>query len=91
MPAKKNVIVIDPEMQYERMLHYREKHSGWQIFRSIYWGIYVFIIGILLITRVPTPLSMTRFFGWSLTLLALFVIVYGFSVSLHYKLMKKYA
>jgi len=34
---------------------------------------------------------MTRFFGWSITLLALFVIVYGFSVSLHYKLMKKYA
>lgn len=91
MAEKKTVVMIDPELQFRRMLHYREKHSGWEIFRALYWGIYVFMLGIILITLVPTKLSVAHFFGWVLTLFAIFLIVYGFSASLHYKLMKKYA
>ncbi len=91
MAEKRNVIVIDPELSYKRHLHYQEKHSGWQIFRGIYWGIYLFIIGILLATLVPATLGYTAFLGWVLILLAFFVIIYGFTSSLHLKLMKKYA
>jgi hypothetical protein len=91
MAEKRNVIVIDPDLQYKRLLHFRERHSGWEIFRSIYWGIYVFILGIMLMTLVPVKVTVPQFFGWALALFAIFVIVYGFSISLHYKLMKKYA
>jgi len=42
MPAKKNVIVIDPEMQYERMLHYREKHSVGR-YSGAYTGEYMYL------------------------------------------------
>ncbi|MGC8648372.1 MAG: hypothetical protein ACP5SJ_02630 [Candidatus Micrarchaeia archaeon] len=91
MAEKKNVIVIDPELQYDRMLHYKEKHSGWEIFKGVYWGVYVFILGVLLITKVPAQMAVPKFFGWALSLFAIFIIVYGFSMSLHYKLMKRYA
>ena len=91
MPAKKNVILIDPELSYRRHLHYQERHSGWHIFRAIYWGIYLFILGVLLTTVVPNTLSYTGFLGWAFILLSFFVVVYGFAASLHLKLMKKYA
>ena len=91
MADRKTVVVIDPELQYKRQLHYRERHSGWQIFKGIYWGVYTFVLGILLITLVPYRVTIPQFFGWALTLFAIFIIVYGFSISLHYKLMKRYA
>ena len=91
MPERKSVVTIDPELQYRRLLHYREKHSGWEIFKGIYWGLYVFILGIILMTLVPAKVSILHFFGWVLALFAIFLIVYGFSISLHYKLMKRYA
>ncbi|MCL4379152.1 MAG: hypothetical protein M1160_02895 [Candidatus Marsarchaeota archaeon] len=91
MAERRSTITIDPELAYRRRLHYQEKHSGWHIFRGIYWGIYIFILGAMLAALVPATMSYTRFFGWALILLAFFVIIYGFTSSLHLKLMKKYA
>ncbi|MGC8651918.1 MAG: hypothetical protein ACP5UH_01555 [Candidatus Micrarchaeia archaeon] len=88
MAEKKNVVVIDPSIQYTRMLHYKEKHSGWEIFKSIYWGIYILILGLFVLT---TGMTLVSFLGYALVMFAVFFIVYGFSVSLHLKLMKRYA
>ena len=88
MAAKSNTGL---ELAYKRHLHYQERHSGWHIFRALYAGIYLFIIGVILATLVPGTLSYTFYFGWALILLALFVVVYGFTTSMHLKLMKKYA
>ncbi len=85
---KKNVISIDPTMQYERMLHYKEKHSGWVIYKAIFWGVYIFILGALLLA--DTALTGAAFFGWAFVLFAIFFIINGFASSLHLKLMKKH-
>ncbi len=89
--AEKRNAPTDIELAYRRHLYYQEKHSGWHIFRALYVGIYLFIMGILLATLVPNTLSYQLYFGWGLILAALFVIVYGFTTSMHLKLMKKYA
>ncbi len=86
-----NVVTIDPTLAYERMLHFNEKHSGWHIFRALYWGIYVFVLGLILLADVPALVSIPSFFGWTLVLGAIFFIVYGFVTSLHLKLMKRHA
>jgi hypothetical protein len=83
---KRNVITIDPTLQYERMLHYKEKHSGWIIYKSVFWGIYAFALGVLLLSQVVTTVE--GFLGWALMIGAIFVIVNGFAESLHLKLMK---
>ncbi|MCL5405087.1 MAG: hypothetical protein M1125_04645 [Candidatus Marsarchaeota archaeon] len=88
---EKMIVEIDPNMEYARRLHYNEKHSGWAIFRSIYWSIYIFVFGVLLYTLVPAGMGIAAFFGIAFMVLAIFVIVYGFSTSLHLKLMKRYA
>ncbi len=88
---EKMIVTIDPSMEYSRKLHYGEKHSGWAIFRSIYWSIYIFVFGVLLFTLVPAGMSVAAFFGIAAMVFAIFLIVYGFSTSLHLKLMKKYA
>ncbi len=39
-----------------------------------------------------TPIiSFYAFFGWGLTLFAVYFMLYGLSISLHLKLMRKYA
>jgi hypothetical protein len=91
MAERKVTIAIDPTMQIEKHAIFREKQSGWEVYRAVYWGIYVFILGVLLLTAFPAATDFMSFFGWSLVLLALFVIVYGFVLSLHLKLMKKHA
>ncbi len=91
MAEKRNIVTIDPELSYRRHLHYMEKHSGWHIFRAIYWGVYIFVMGILLATLVPYTIRYPIYFGWALILFSLFLIVYGFASALHLKLMKKYA
>ena len=91
MAEKRSIVTIDPELSYRRRLHYMEKHSGCHIFRAVYWGIYIFVIGILLATMVPSTLRYSVYFGWTLILFSLFLIVYGFTSALHLKLMKKYA
>ena len=92
----RQVMVIDPTLQYERKLRYMEKHAGWEIFRMVFWGVYIFIIGLILLifyrSAAPTTqISVYAFFGWALTLFAIFYILYGFSISLHLKLMRRYA
>ena len=89
--GKRMIVTIDPTLQYARELHYKEKHSGWQIFKAVYWSIFIFVIGLMLATLVPQPMTIYNFLGFSLVILALFVILYGFSESLHMKLMKRYA
>ncbi len=91
MAERKNVITIDPTMQYSRMLHYREKHSGWEIYKAVYWGIYFFIMGLLLLSQGTSLSLLSGFFGWALLIFSLFMIVFGFASALHLKLMKKYA
>ncbi len=83
---EKNVITIDPSLQYERLLHYKEKHSGWEVFKYLYWGIYLFVVGLLILVGI----SDTLLYGLAITIFSVFVIIYGFTVSLHLKLMKKY-
>lgn len=91
----RQIMVIDPTLQYERRLKYMEKHAGWEIFRMVFWGVYIFVIGLILLiyykTTPTAPISIYAFFGWALTLFAIFYILYGFSISLHLKLMRKYA
>ena len=93
--APRQVMVIDPTLQYERRLRYMEKHAGWEIFRMVFWGVYIFIIGLILLIfykqSPTTAINLYAFFGWGLTLFAIFYILYGFSMSLHLKLMRKYA
>ena len=91
MAEKKTVITVDPSMQYSRMLHYREKHSGWEIYKAVYWGIYFFILGLLLLSQGTSMSLLSGFFGWALLIFSLFMIVFGFAAALHLKLMKKYA
>ena len=91
MAEKKTVITVDPSMQYSRMLHYKEKHSGWEIYKAVYWGIYFFILGLLLLSQGTSLSLLSGFFGWALLIFSLFVIVFGFAAALHLKLMKKYA
>ena len=88
MAEKKTVVTIDPSMQYSRQLHYAEMHSGWHVFRAVYWSIYILFVGLILYTG---NMNTEHFFGIAVMLLALFYIVYGFSTSLHLKLMKRYA
>jgi uncharacterized membrane protein HdeD (DUF308 family) len=92
MADRKVTVTIDPTLQMQRHLSYKEKESGWEVYRAVYWGIYVFIVGVLVLTALPTGvLNATSFIGWAMILLAMFVIVYGFVLSLHLKLMKKHA
>ena len=92
MPERKVTVTIDPTLQYERQLRYVATQGGWEIYKAVYWGVYVFVLGLLLLTAVPRALpTMESFIGWALVLLSMFVIVYGFVVSLHLKLMRKHA
>ena len=90
MAREKQVVVIDPELWMNRNLHYQERQSGWKIFTSLYWSIYLLFVGALLIFYNPLGLSLTYFFGVSIFLLSLMLIIYGFATSLHFKLMKRY-
>ncbi len=91
----KDVLVIDPSLQYERRLRYMEKHAGWEIFKRIFWGLYVFVVGIILLIFYRTvpgaTINLESFFGWIFVIFAVFYIVFGFSTSLHLKLMRRYA
>ena len=78
------------EVHMKRMLHYRERHSGWHIFNALYWGIYLFVVGAILVFQTTLNYTLTLTAGVSLILLAVMVVVYGFVKSLHLKLMKKY-
>ena len=92
MAEKKMTVVIDPSLEYARKLHYNERHSGWTIFRSIYWAVYLLLVGSMLYSfSQASSVNFGAFFGLSIISLALFLLVYGFSSALHLKLMKRYA
>ena len=74
----------------ERWLVYREKHAGLKVFSCIFAAIYVFFVGLMLIAAGYTGTSVTFIAGWSAILLAVFLVVYGFVVSLHHRLMRKH-
>ncbi len=82
---------INPTLEYERMLSYKEKHSMWYLFETLYWGIFLLSEGILLVKYVTAGMTLATFFGWSFILASIFVIIYGISMTLHLKLMKRYA
>ncbi len=87
---EKQVVVVDPELWMNRNLHYQERQSGWKIFTSIYWSIYLLFVGGLLIFYNALGLTITYFFGIAMFLFSLMLIIYGFTTSLHFKLMKRY-
>ena len=81
---------VDNSIDWERKLDYAQKKSGWEVFKYLYWGIYIFVIGGMLDKRRrhgPQPHAVA---GWAAVLLAMFLVIYGFVVSLHHKLMKKH-
>ncbi len=86
----KMVVVVDPKLIMERMLHYRERHHGWHIFRTIYWSIYLLVIATLLIYYYQINFTVPLFFGVAFLLLAIMLILYGLTEALHHKFLKKY-
>ncbi len=78
------------EARMKRMLHYHEKHGGWHIFNSVYWGIYLFFVGAILVLQGALHYTLTITAGVSFIVLSLMVIIYGFVRALHGKFIKKY-
>ena len=89
MAEKKTVVTIDPSLEYQRKLSYMEKNSGWEIFKAIYWSIYIFVMGATLFSFVPAVFSHTEFLGFAVMVLAMFYIVYAFVLSMHFRSMKR--
>jgi len=77
---------------FDRYLDYKARHSGWIAFRSVFWAIYLLVIGVLLIVngRLSFPISWATFFGVALVLLAVMIVIYGVAELLHHKLMRKH-
>jgi hypothetical protein len=91
-PSKErgSLVRIDSSIDWDRKLKYMEKQSGLAVFRSIYWGIYVFMIGFMVLLLNAGLISVTALVGWAVTVLSMFVIIYGFVMSLHFKFAKKH-
>lgn len=90
MPKRDNVVVVDPKMVMERYLHYKERHHGWHVFRSLYWAIYLIIVSLLLLYYNTLYLTLNIFFGTVILLFAVMLILYGLAEALHHRLMKSY-
>lgn len=78
---------------FDRMINFMAKQSGWIVFRSVYWAIYLLLLGILLLfySVQQVSVSLQTFFGWAFTILAVMIIIYGAVETLHHKLMRKYS
>jgi len=74
---------------FDRVLEYNAKQSGWYIFRTIYWGIYLLFLSFLLI-NAPASFSTSEFIGYAILLLAVMIIIYGIVEALHHNLMRKH-
>lgn len=74
------------------MLNYRVRHAGWIVFRSVYWAMYLMMLGVLLLFYgfQQVSVSLQVFAGWALALFAVMIIIYGAVEMLHNKLMRKY-
>lgn len=88
--SEERVVVVDPKLLMQRMLHYRERHHAWHIFRTVYWSIYLLIMGVLLIYYTSLSISVNTLLGIAAILGAVMLIIFGLVESLHHKLMKKY-
>ena len=88
--SRGSVVRVDNSIDWERKLDYAEKRSGWEIFRYLYWGIYVFVVGCMLVIAGYMSPNPVVFAGWGVILLAVFLVVYGFVTSLHHRLMRRH-
>lgn len=88
--SRRNIVIVDPEMVMERLLKYREKHQGWSIFFAIYWSIYLFVIGLLLLYYSQIGFTVPVFFGSAIIIFAVMLILYGMTQALHHKFMRRY-
>jgi hypothetical protein len=89
-PKKRDVVTVDPDIWMDRMLYYNEKHSGWVIFKSVYWAMYLLLVGGFLIFYTSANIPPQTIAGISVVILAIMIIIYGFAQALHYKFMKRY-
>lgn len=78
------------EADTERWLRYREKHAGLQVFGCVYWAVYSFVVGFMLLAASYSGVSLVRISGVSAILLAVFLVIYGLVVYMHHKLMKRH-
>ncbi|MDE1824241.1 MAG: hypothetical protein KGI00_01490 [Candidatus Micrarchaeota archaeon] len=91
MPSeKKNVVTVDPSLIMQRVLHYRERHHGWHIFKRMYWALYLVVISLFLLYYYSIQFTLNTFLGVSMLLFAVMLIIYGLAEALHHKLMKRY-
>ncbi len=87
---EKDVVVVDPQLMMDRMLHYKERHNAWYVFRSVYWSLYLIAIGLLLVYYGQLGMTVNLFLGTALLIFAAMLILYGLMEALHHKLMRKY-
>ncbi len=87
---KERIVIIDPTLLMDRFLHYRERHTGWNIFRFLYWSVYLIVVSILLLYYDELGLTITLFFGAIIMILAVMLILFGLTEALHSKFLKKY-
>ncbi len=88
---KEEAVLIDPDLYLKRMSNFKDKHAAWYIFRAVYLGIYLFILGMLFMVQSIEQYPIAFTFGTAMVLLSVMVILYGFVNALHNRLMKKYA
>jgi hypothetical protein len=88
--SNRNVVVIDPKLVMDRFLHYRERHQGWHIFKTMYWSIFFVVVGIFLLYYNQIGFGITLFFGAVSLLFAVMLILFGLTEALHHKLMRRY-
>lgn len=82
---------MEPNPEWDRLLAYKDKEAGWTVFRHLYWGIYLFVIGgILVVAGISARPNLLIVGGWSIILFAVFLVVYGFVASLHHRLMRRH-
>ncbi|MDE1865711.1 MAG: hypothetical protein KGH94_03705 [Candidatus Micrarchaeota archaeon] len=87
--SRRNVMHVDSSADWERHLAYRQKEGAWIVFNYIYWALYIFVVGALLVAA-GTPQHLVLAFGWAAIVLAVFMVIYGFTKSLHHRLMRKH-
>ncbi|ASI13463.1 membrane protein [Candidatus Mancarchaeum acidiphilum] len=86
---KRIIVEIDPAREYSRRLHYLEKHSRWEAFKSVFWGVFIFVAGAILV-YTNGIIQTNVYFGFMMMLFAVFLMIYGLAGALHHKLMKTY-
>jgi len=76
---------------FDRMLDYEVRHSGWIMFRAIYWSILLLVLGSMLLyySAKGVSVSLQVFFGFTFSIIAVMVLLYSFAETLHHKLMRK--